>query len=170
MSPPAPPRKASFPPVTDVRTRLLICGSLPGDRSLAAQQYYAHPQNQFWRLIAAVIDRDDLPGLPYEARLAALLDAKIGLWDAVASAARPGSSDAAIAHAEPNDLATLAATLPDLTAIAFNGATAHRLGLRQLGPAAARWTILALSSSSPLHTVGLPAKLPAWHALRPFLA
>ena len=162
-------RKASFPPVADVRTRLLICGSLPGDRSLAAQQYYAHPQNQFWRLIAAVIDRADLPALPYEARLAALTEARIGLWDAVASATRAGSSDAAIAAAEPNDLATLAATLPDLRAIAFNGATAHRLGLRALGTAAVRWAILSLPSSSPLHTVGLAAKLPAWHALRPFL-
>lgn len=163
-------RKASFPPVTDARTRVLICGSLPGDRSLAASQYYAHPQNQFWRLIAAVIDREDLPALTYEARLTALLDARIGLWDAVASATRPGSTDAAIANAQPNDLATLAASLPELAAIAFNGATAHRLGLRALGPAASRWTILALPSSSPLHTVGLPAKLPAWHALRPFLA
>lgn len=163
-------RKASFPPVTDVRTRVLICGSLPGDRSLAASQYYAHPQNQFWRLIAAVIDRDDLPALPYEARLAALLDARIGLWDAIASATRPGSTDAAIASVQANDLATLAATLPDLTAIAFNGTTAHRLGLRALGDEATRWTILPLPSSSPLHTVGLTAKLPAWLALRPLLA
>ncbi len=166
----SPPRKASFPPVTDARTRALICGSLPGERSLAARQYYAHPQNQFWRLIAAVIDRADLPALPYEARLAALLEARIGLWDAVASATRAGSSDAAIADAQANDLATLAASLPDLAAIAFNGATAHRLGLRQLGTQASRWHILALPSSSPLHTIGLPAKLPAWHALRSFLA
>ncbi|WP_439540009.1 DNA-deoxyinosine glycosylase [Sphingomonas sp.] len=163
-------RKASFPPVTDTRTRVLICGSLPGERSLAARQYYAHPQNQFWRLIAAVIDRADLPALPYEARLAALLEARIGLWDAVASATRAGSSDAAIANAQANDLGTLAASLPELAAIAFNGATAHRLGLRQLGAHASRWIILALPSSSPLHTIGLPAKLPAWHALRPFLA
>lgn len=163
-------RKASFPPVTDARTRVLVCGSLPGERSLAARQYYAHPQNQFWRLIAAVIDRDDLPDLPYDVRLAALREARIGLWDAVASATRAGSTDAAIAAVEPNDLATLAASLPDLVAIAFNGATAHRLGLRQLGTQASRWTILPLPSSSPLHTIGLPAKLPAWHALRPFLA
>lgn len=164
------PRKASFPPVTDARTRVLICGSLPGDRSLAAGQYYAHPQNQFWRLIAAVIDRDELPTLPYEARLSALLDARIGLWDAVASATRPGSTDAAIADVQANALPSLAATLPDLQAIAFNGATAHRLGVRALGGAASRWTILSLPSSSPLHTIGLDAKLPAWRALRPFLA
>ncbi len=170
MSQSTPPRKASFPPIADARTRVLICGSLPGDRSLAARQYYAHPQNQFWRLIAAVIDCDDLPALSYEARLAALRDARIGLWDAVASATRPGSTDAAIADVRANDLPTLAATLPDLRAIAFNGTTAHRLGLRALGAAAARWSILPLPSSSPLHTVGLTAKLPAWLGLRGELA
>lgn len=159
-------RKSSFPPVTDARTRLLVCGSLPGERSLAQRQYYAHPQNQFWALIGAVIGRTDLPAFPYEARLAALLDARIGLWDTVASATRTGSSDAAIAAAQPNDLATLAATLPDLRAIAFNGATAHRLGLRTLGEAAPRWAIHALPSSSPLHTIGIAAKLPAWLELR----
>ncbi|MFL9841392.1 DNA-deoxyinosine glycosylase [Sphingomonas sp. ST-64] len=163
------PRKSSFPPVTDARTRILICGSLPGERSLAEQRYYAHPQNQFWALVGAVIGHEDLPALTYEARLAALRDARIGLWDAVASATRTGSSDAAIAAVEPNDLATLATRLPDLRAIAFNGATAHRLGLRQLGDAAQRWTILPLPSSSPLHTVGIAAKLPAWLALREVL-
>lgn len=163
-------RKASFPPVVGPDARLLICGSLPGERSLAQRQYYAHPQNQFWRLIAAVIDREDLPALPYEPRLAALRDARIGLWDAVASATRTGSSDAAIAAVEANDLATLAASLTDLRAIAFNGATAHRLGLRQLGDAASRWTIHALPSSSPLHTIGIAAKLPAWLELQQALA
>ena len=81
--------KRSFPPVTDARTRLLVLGSLPGDRSLAAARYYAHPQNQFWRLMSAVIARD-LVALPYEERLAALRDRRIGLWDVVASATRPG--------------------------------------------------------------------------------
>ena len=77
--------KRSFPPVVDARTRLLICGSLPGDRSLAAQRYYAHPQNQFWRLLSPVVGHD-LAALDYEDRLAALLDAHIGLWDVVATA------------------------------------------------------------------------------------
>ncbi|MEG3179437.1 DNA-deoxyinosine glycosylase [Sphingomonas sp. LT1P40] len=158
--------KSSFPPVVAPDTRLLILGSLPGDRSLAQRQYYAHPQNQFWRLVSAVVDRD-LTALPYEARLAALLEAKIGLWDVVASARRPGSTDAAIADISPNDVVTLAATLPQLRAIAFNGATAHKHGIRQLGPT--RHPLIALPSSSPLHTIGLAAKLPAWLALRDHL-
>lgn len=162
-------RKSSFPPVVDATTRVLVCGSLPGEASLKAGRYYAHPQNQFWRLMAAVIDVD-LPALPYDDRLAALLAAHVGLWDVVASARREGSTDAAIRDAAGNDIAALAATLPALRAIAFNGATAALQGRRQFGASAERYAILSLPSSSPLHTVGVRAKLPAWLQLREFLA
>lgn len=155
--------KSSFAPVVDVRTRLLICGSLPGERSLAQRQYYAHPQNQFWALMAAVIDKD-LPDLAYPDRLAALLDAGIGLWDVVASARRKGSTDAAMADIAANDLMALVTTLPRLRAVGFNGATAFLHGARQL--AGTSLTLVSLPSSSPLHTVGLAAKRPTWTALR----
>lgn len=79
-----------FPAITDARTRILILGSLPGEASLKAGQYYAHPQNGFWRLVGGVIDVD-LPALPYEARLAALLGAGVGLWDVVAVGKRDRS-------------------------------------------------------------------------------
>lgn len=155
--------KRSFPPVADARTRLLICGSLPGDRSLAAGRYYAHPQNQFWRLLSPVVGVD-LVALDYDRRLAALLDARIGLWDVVASASRRGSSDAAIRDHAANDLPALAATLPDLRAIAFNGGTAWRLGALAMA-GQDRYALIVLPSSSPLHTVGVAAKQPAWSAL-----
>ncbi len=155
--------KSSFPPVVAPDTRLLILGSLPGERSLAQRQYYAHPQNQFWPLVSAVIDRD-LTSLSYPDRLVALVEARIGLWDVVATARRQGSTDAALAEVRPNDIAALVATLTDLRAIAFNGATALKHGVRQLG--STPHAIVALPSSSPLHTVGLAAKLPAWLALR----
>lgn len=157
-------RKHSFPPVADARAHLLVLGSLPGDRSLAERRYYAHPQNQFWRLMSPVVGRD-LAALDYEDRLAVLTDAGVALWDVVASAHRPGSSDAAILDPDANDLAGLLATLPALRAVAFNGATAHRHGLKALGPLAGRYPIVALPSSSPLHTVGIEAKRVAWNAL-----
>ena len=160
------PRKASFPPVVDPAVRVLILGSLPGDRSLAARQYYAHPQNQFWRLMSAVLDRD-LIALAYPDRLAALLEDRVGLWDVVATARRPGSTDAALAEIEPNNIAALAAALPHLRAIAFNGGNAFKHRLKQLG-STARATV-ALPSSSPLHTVGFDAKVPAWLELRSHL-
>ena len=160
--------KRSFAPVVDARTRLLICGSLPGDRSLAAGRYYAHPQNQFWKLLSPVVDRD-LSALDYDARLTALIEARIGLWDVVASATRNGSSDAAIRDHQANDLATLAPTLAELRAIAFNGATAFKIGMHMMHEKADQYTLITLPSSSPLHTVGLAAKQPAWAALRTFL-
>src|SRR5690349_13796039 len=76
-------RKASFAPIAGPDTRVLLLGSLPGEASLRAERYYAHPQNQFWRLAGAVIDHEDLAGLDYEARLAALCAAGVGLWDVV---------------------------------------------------------------------------------------
>jgi hypoxanthine-DNA glycosylase len=163
------PRKHSFPPVVDAATRLLVLGSLPGERSLAEQRYYAHPQNQFWRLISPAAGRD-LAALEYHDRLAALRHAHIGLWDVVASAHRTGSTDAALRNVEGHDIAALAATLPDLRAIAFNGGTALKTGSKQLGRAAARYTIVALPSSSPLHTIGFEKKLPHWEALKALLA
>ena len=158
------PRKSSFPPVADGRARLLVLGSLPGDRSLSERRYYAHPQNQFWQLMSGPVGRD-LAALGYDARLAALAAAGVALWDVVASAHRPGSGDAAITDPAANDLAGLLATLPRLRAIGFNGATALRHGIRALGPLSERYAIVALPSSSPLHTVGVAAKRPAWDAL-----
>ena len=161
-------RKSSFPPVAAADARLLVLGSLPGDRSLAEARYYAHPQNQFWALMSGVVARD-LVALAYDERLAALRDAGVALWDVIGSAHRIGSTDAAILDAQDNAVAELVARLPDLRAIAFNGATALKLGLRQglgtLGP-----QIVALPSSSALHTIGRAAKQPAWDALAPFLA
>jgi double-stranded uracil-DNA glycosylase len=156
-----------FAPVTRPDTRLLVLGSLPGAVSLAQQRYYAHPQNQFWRLIGAVIGEDLVP-LAYEARLAALLEAGVGLWDTVASATRPGSLDADIRLHEASDLAGLIGTLPRLRAIAFNGATSARIGRRQLGDA--RLALIDLPSSSPAYaSLPFEGKREAWLALGAYL-
>ena len=159
--------KRSFPPVARADARLLVCGSLPGERSLAEGRYYAHPHNQFWRLLSPVVARD-LAALPYDERLAALVGARIALWDVVAAARRQGSSDAAIAGARANDLAAVIATLPRLRAVAFNGGKALAIGRPLV--AALPVAIVALPSSSPLHTIGLAAKQPAWSALAAWLA
>src|SRR5450830_1389753 len=113
-------RKRSFSPVVDENVRVLILGSLPGELSLAHNQYYANPQNRFWRLMSAVIE-SDLAALPYPARLQALLANGIGLWDVVAEARREGSLDSGIRDHVHNDLIKLINQLPRLTTIAFNG-------------------------------------------------
>ncbi|MEI9928501.1 MAG: DNA-deoxyinosine glycosylase [Sphingomonas sp.] len=152
-------RKHSFPPVVDDRVRLLVLGSLPGERSLAERRYYAHPQNQFWRLMSPVVGRD-LAALDYDARLAALLEARVGLWDVVASAHRAGSMDSAIREPEPHDVAALARALPRLRTIAFNGGTALRHGLRQLGADADRYTIVGLLRAARSTPSALPPSCP----------
>jgi hypoxanthine-DNA glycosylase len=161
-------RKSAFPPVVSPQTRVLILGSLPGEASLAARRYYAHPQNRFWHLAGAVIGREDLSGLDYDERLAALLVAGLGLWDTVASAVRNGSLDAAIREAEPAPLAELVATLPRLRAIGFNGKTAARIGRAQL--AGTSLALVDLPSSSPAHAaMPLAEKRERWLVLREFL-
>ncbi|MGZ3267949.1 MAG: DNA-deoxyinosine glycosylase [Croceibacterium sp.] len=165
-------RKSSFAPVIAPGTRVLILGSLPGERSLAAGRYYAHPQNQFWRLVGSAIGHE-LEALAYDARLEALLVARIGLWDTVASATRTGSLDAAIREAEHNPLADLVATLPDLRAIAFNGATSARIGMTALAGSALAGSALALlplPSSSPAYAaMPFAEKRRLWTAIGEFL-
>ena len=160
-------RKASFAPLVAPDTRVLILGSLPGERSLAEQRYYAHPQNQFWRLVGSPIGCD-LEALEYHARLEALLAAGIGLWDTVASATRAGSLDAAIREAEHNPLAELIATLPELRAVAFNGATSARIGTAAL--AGCDLALLPLPSSSPAYaSMPFTEKRRLWAAIGEFL-
>lgn len=161
-------RKSAFPPVVSPATKVLILGSLPGEASLAAQRYYAHPQNRFWHLAGAVIGREDLPSLAYDARLATLLGAGIGLWDTIASATREGSLDAAIRDARHAELAGLAATLPNLRAVGFNGGTSARIGRKLL--AGSSLALVDLPSSSPAHAaMPLAKKRERWLALQRFL-
>jgi hypoxanthine-DNA glycosylase len=161
-------RKASFPPVVALDTRVLVLGSLPGEKSLAERRYYAHPQNRFWHLIGKAIGQE-LGPLGYEERLAALLRAKVGLWDTVASAHRIGSLDAAIREAAHNPLAELAASLPELRAVGFNGKTSARIGMPQLAGTAL--ALVPLPSSSPAHaSMPLSEKEKLWSRLADFLA
>ena len=147
---------------------MLILGTLPGEASLAAARYYAHPQNQFWRLVGAVIDREALASLDYEARVAGLREAGIGLWDTIASAIRPGSLDAAIREAEHAPLADLVATLPALRVVAFNGGTSAKIGRKLLADTSAR--LIDLPSSSPAYAaMSFAEKRERWLVLRDFL-
>ena len=160
-------RKSAFPPIVTPDTRVLILGSLPGEASLAAGRYYAHPQNQFWRLIGGVIG-GELQELEYNERLAALREAGVGLWDTVASALRTGSLDAELREVEAAALSDLIATLPELRAVGFNGATSARLGRKALGDTSLK--LIDLPSSSPAYAaMPFSAKAQIWGRLREFL-
>ncbi len=158
-------RKRSFAHVTDANTRLLILGSLPGEASLAHGQYYAHPQNAFWKLMSEVVG-EDLRAIEYERRLQALIRHHVGLWDVIAEARREGSLDSKIADHAGNDLPGLLDKLPRLTTIGFNGGTAARLGLKVLKERAQQYRIVLLPSSSPAHTMAYAQKLEQWLALK----
>ena len=154
-----PTRLSSLPPVVRADTRLLILGSFPGAASLRAQQYYAHPRNQFWPILGALLGRP-LPERPYPERIGTLLDHRIGLWDVYASCHREGSLDTAIRDAAPNDLASLLAATPRLRLVVHNGAeSARRMReIEALGIPALR-----LPSTSPANArLGLEAKLAVW--------
>lgn len=158
--------KRSFPPVADARTRLFILGSLPGEASLAAGRYYAHPRNQFWRLLGGVLG-EELATLAYEARLERLRARGVGLWDVVGAAERVGSLDAAMRGIVANDLSALRRDYPLLRAIAFNGGKATTVGRRALG--SGRLALVDLPSSSPAYTLAIAEKAARWAALAPFI-
>ena len=160
--------KFGLPPIARSDVRLFILGSLPGDASLAARQYYAHPTNQFWRLVGRALGKD-LHALDYGERLARLAEHRIGLWDVIASASRSGSLDQAIRLAEHNRIAHLLADFPDLRAIAFNGTTAAAAGRRLIGAPPGRLTLLDLPSSSAANTRSFEEKAALWSQLRQFL-
>lgn len=152
-----------LPPIIDDRAEVLILGSFPSEASLAARQYYAHPRNQFWKILAAIIHQP-LCEMDYAARQVAVKAAGIAIWDVYACCERVGSLDAAIRNGVPNDFAALKNSVlvgrHDLPRVFFNGRTAGRFSphLTALG-----FTTQILPSTSPAHA-GLPyaEKLAIW--------
>jgi TDG/mug DNA glycosylase family protein len=165
-------RVQSFPAVIGADTRILILGSMPGVASLGAHQYYAHPQNHFWKIAGALCGAG--PELPYEERLQALLRQRLGLWDVLHSCVRSGSLDTAIEldSAIANDLLPLLRRAGSLRRLCCNGGTAYRALQRHFGEQLAREfphiDVRRLPSTSPANASWSYArKLEAWgQALR----
>src|SRR5262245_47983989 len=156
----------SFPPVVSRNSKVLILGSMPGEVSLKAGQYYAHPRNAFWRIM------DELFGagasLLYPDRLVALDKAGVALWDSLKACTRPGSLDSAIRDEEPNDFAGLFASFPGITHVFFNGAKSEAAFRRHVR---ARLTglprvFIRLPSTSPAHAgMRFEEKVERWRAV-----
>jgi len=176
LPPPGTPRWQGLAPVADARTRALVLGSFPGLRSLQQQQYYAHPQNQFWPLLQALWPEYPQPGRDdYAGRCEWLLARGLGLWDVYASCEREGSLDSAIVRGSevPNPIGDWLTTHPQVAAIALNGgkaADAFRRHIRPTLPDDTAPATFALPSTSPAHAaMGLPALVDAWRVIAPFL-
>jgi hypoxanthine-DNA glycosylase len=145
-------RLRGFAPVIDAGIDTLVLGSFPSAASLAAGEYYAHPRNQFWQLLGAILG-EPLAPMRYADRLACVLSHRIGIWDVLAACNRCGSLDASIRQHAANDFARLARLAPRLRRVLFNGATAGRFA--------------AAFSTHGYETVVLPSSSPA-HAARSF--
>jgi len=156
-------RSAGFPPLARSDARLLILGSLPGVRSIEEGQYYAHPRNAFWRIMAELAGASG----DYEQRCQALLDAGIAVWDVLASSVRPGSLDANIdmQTAQVNDFAGFLAGHAHISRICFNGQAAARMfaGRVTLDAAQRHVSLHTLPSTSPAHAaMNYEEKLARW--------
>ena len=158
----APARWQGLAAVADARTRALVLGSFPGVRSLQLQQYYAHPQNQFWRLLQALWPQHPQPAREdYAGRCEWLLARGFGLWDVYDSCEREGSLDSAIRAAQVNDFGALRQRCPDLKLALHNGGESfkHARQTEALG-----LTAIKLPSTSPAHASwSFEKKLQAWH-------
>ena len=158
----------SFAPVADRHAEILILGSMPGRDSLAAGQYYAHPYNLFWKIMAAMLGFE--PQAPYRRRLKALRDARIALWDVMHSCKRAGSFDASIEAStiEANDFSSFFRSHKGIDWVFFNGSTAEATYVRRVLPSVTslglRYT--RLPSTSPAHAaLSYQQKLAAWRTV-----
>jgi double-stranded uracil-DNA glycosylase len=165
--------KSSFPPIAPDGAKLLILGTLPGEESLRLQQYYGHPRNHFWPIIAALANAP-VPET-YEERVALLHANKWALWDVLEGAERIGSADAAIRNPVANAFAAFFEANPAIRAVAFNGQKARDLFMRfvvrtkMITPTALE--MIELPSSSPLYTKPFEEKLARWRtALSEYLS
>lgn len=157
-----------FPPVAAPDARVLILGSMPGEASLRAGQYYAHERNAFWRIMGDLLGAG--PALPYVERLARLQAAGIALWDVIADCRRSGSLDADIVKGSvrANDFSGFLAAHPDVDRVYFNGGAAEANFHRHVLPGLPRASIrmLRLPSTSPAHAARSYAeKLAAWSVI-----
>lgn len=156
------PILSGLAPVIDANTRVLVLGSFPGAASLAAGQYYAHPRNQLWPILSALVE-EDLVALSYAERLPRLLAHGFGLWDVLGACERDGSLDSAIRKPAANDFARLRELCPLLETVGFNGQTSGKFTPQF---AEAGYRTLVLPSTSPAYAaLSFEAKLRLWGQL-----
>lgn len=145
-------------PILDAGVVTLILGSFPSPASLVAQQYYAHRQNQFWRLFGVLLG-EPLPSLEYAEKQRCLLRHGIGVWDVYRCCARQGALDSAIQAAEPNDFSQLKTNAPQLQRVCFNGKTSAKFECWFLEQG---YDTRVMPSTSPAYTLAFERKLELW--------
>ncbi len=139
---------SGFLPIISPRTQLLILGSMPSAASLQAQQYYAHPYNQFWKIIFDIFESGRTP-LNYQDKKQVLLQHRLGLWDSLSGCERQGSLDSQIRFPQANDFPALFANYPHINKLLFNGQAAFKFYRQAFGIPAIKYQIMP--STSPAH-------------------
>ncbi|MDP9128179.1 MAG: DNA-deoxyinosine glycosylase [Pseudomonadota bacterium] len=157
----------AFPPIVAPEPHTLILGTMPGAKSLEANQYYAHPQNQFWKFMGHIYGAHQ--ALPYEQRLTILMQQGLAVWDVLQACVRPGSMDANIENEVVNDFAAFYRAYPTITLVVFDSLTAERLYKKSVLPGLRNSLRYArVPSPSPAHArLSYDAKLAIWTAVLP---
>lgn len=159
-------RISSFPPLIDEQSEILILGSIPGVKSLEMQQYYAHPQNKFWRIILELLNEEFTED--YSKRMETLKKHHIALWDVIDSCERKGSLDSEIKNEEANQIEELLKDHPNVKAIFCNGGKSYK-NLQKLLGKNYKLPIFLMPSTSPLHTISFERKFEEWKKVLGFL-
>ncbi|KAB1230890.1 DNA-deoxyinosine glycosylase [Chryseobacterium viscerum] len=159
-------RISSFPPLIDAQSEIIILGSIPGVKSLEMQQYYAHPQNKFWKIIFELLNEEFTDD--YAQRIETVKKYHIALWDVIDSCERKGSLDSEIKNEEANQIAELMEEHPNVKAIFCNGGKSYK-NLQKLLGKSYKLPVILLPSTSPLHTVSFEKKLEEWKKVLEFL-
>ena len=154
---------SSFPPIINNESKILILGSIPGVKSLEMQQYYAHPQNKFWKIICEIFNEDFTTD--YSERIKILEKHHIALWDVIDTCERKGSLDSEIRNEEANKIEELLQNFPNIKAIFCNGQKSHK-NLQKILGKKFRMPIIVLPSTSPANA-GLSYfdKLKSWYII-----
>ena len=154
---------SSFPPIINNESKILILGSIPGVKSLEMQQYYAHPQNKFWKIIFELFNEKFTKD--YDERIKILEKHHIALWDVIDTCERKGSLDSEIRNEEANKIEELLQNFPNIKAIFCNGQKSYK-NLQKILGKKFRLPIIVLPSTSPAHA-GLSYfdKLKSWYII-----
>lgn len=139
----------SFQPSIDNNSKILILGSMPGVKSLEERQYYAHPQNRFWKLMGLICNIPELHEFDYNLKLKTLLDNNIALWDTIKSCKREGSLDSDIQNENPNDIRKLLKKYPSIKIICLNGNKSYSAFKKYFPDILEKYSCHKMPSTSP---------------------
>ena len=154
----------SFKPSIDNNSKVLILGSMPGVKSLEVQQYYAHPQNRFWKVIGVICDEPSISEYSYDLKLKILLKNNIALWDTIKTCKRDGSLDFNIQDETPNDIKGLLKKYPNIKTICLNGNKSYFAFKKYFPVLLGKYNCHKMPSTSPANArYSLDKLIAEWH-------